>query len=121
MKFCSHCGKEILDEAVICPNCGCSVQYDNAGGGNANRQTAPQYTDSYSALSVAGLILAFFEPLVGLILSIMAHSDAKKTGSGKSLSLAKAGIIVSAVFLGIVAACLMIWIVFFILNIVIWF
>ena len=23
MKFCSHCGKEIMDEAVICLNCGC--------------------------------------------------------------------------------------------------
>lgn len=25
MKFCSKCGKEIMDEAVICPGCGCSV------------------------------------------------------------------------------------------------
>ena len=24
-KFCSHCGKELLDEAVICPGCGCKV------------------------------------------------------------------------------------------------
>lgn len=23
MKFCTHCGKELLDEAVICPGCGC--------------------------------------------------------------------------------------------------
>ncbi len=27
MKFCSHCGNEILDEAVICPNCGCRTNY----------------------------------------------------------------------------------------------
>ncbi len=26
MKFCSKCGKELVDEAVICPGCGCSVQ-----------------------------------------------------------------------------------------------
>lgn len=26
MKYCSHCGSEIFDEAVICPHCGCSVQ-----------------------------------------------------------------------------------------------
>ncbi len=26
MKYCSHCGKEIADEAVICINCGCSVK-----------------------------------------------------------------------------------------------
>ena len=25
MKFCSHCGKELLDEAVMCPGCGCMV------------------------------------------------------------------------------------------------
>ena len=25
MKFCAKCGKEIMDEAVICPNCGCEV------------------------------------------------------------------------------------------------
>lgn len=23
MKYCSHCGNELLDEAVICPKCGC--------------------------------------------------------------------------------------------------
>ena len=26
MKFCSACGKEIADEAVICPGCGCEVK-----------------------------------------------------------------------------------------------
>ncbi len=25
MKFCSKCGKELFDEAVICPNCGCAT------------------------------------------------------------------------------------------------
>lgn len=25
MKFCTHCGKELLEEAVICPGCGCAV------------------------------------------------------------------------------------------------
>lgn len=25
MKFCSKCGKELFDEAVICPGCGCPV------------------------------------------------------------------------------------------------
>jgi DNA-directed RNA polymerase subunit RPC12/RpoP len=26
MKYCSHCGKEILDEAAVCPYCGCLVK-----------------------------------------------------------------------------------------------
>lgn len=25
MKFCTHCGKEIMDETVVCPGCGCAV------------------------------------------------------------------------------------------------
>ena len=25
MKYCSKCGKELLDEAVVCPGCGCSM------------------------------------------------------------------------------------------------
>ena len=25
MKYCTHCGKEVLDEAVICPGCGCPL------------------------------------------------------------------------------------------------
>ena len=27
MKYCSKCGNELLDEAVICPKCGCSTGY----------------------------------------------------------------------------------------------
>lgn len=26
MKYCTHCGKEIMDEAVVCVNCGCPVE-----------------------------------------------------------------------------------------------
>lgn len=38
MKFCQKCGKEIVDEAVICPGCGCAVaritQKSIRSGGN---------------------------------------------------------------------------------------
>lgn len=26
MKYCSKCGKEIMEEAVVCPGCGCLVE-----------------------------------------------------------------------------------------------
>ena len=26
MKYCTHCGKELLDEAVVCPSCGCRAE-----------------------------------------------------------------------------------------------
>ena len=25
MKYCEKCGNQLLDEAVMCPNCGCAV------------------------------------------------------------------------------------------------
>lgn len=30
MKYCTHCGKELLDEAVICPHCGCRAESNNS-------------------------------------------------------------------------------------------
>lgn len=26
MKYCTHCGAQLADEAVICPSCGCSAE-----------------------------------------------------------------------------------------------
>lgn len=39
MKFCTKCGKEMVDEAVVCPSCGCSVETEKkeapaGNGGN---------------------------------------------------------------------------------------
>lgn len=118
MKYCIHCGKEVLDDAIICPGCGCSVQYGNGnpqqngfskGGGNG--QGSPSFNDSYSAVSILGLVFSFISPLIGLILSIVAHSDAQRTGSLKSQTISKAGIIISAVILGLIAFFIIFWII----------
>ena len=57
MKFCQHCGKEILDEAVICPGCGCSVQVTNS----------TQATEVDQSVSVGLVVLAVLIPLFGII------------------------------------------------------
>lgn len=31
MKFCQNCGKEVLDEAVICTNCNCAIDTNTVG------------------------------------------------------------------------------------------
>ena len=33
MKYCQKCGKEIAEEAVICPGCGCAIEQKNAENG----------------------------------------------------------------------------------------
>ena len=35
MKYCTHCGKELMDEAVICVGCGCAVDGHTKLGSSA--------------------------------------------------------------------------------------
>ena len=58
MKYCSRCGKEIMDEAVVCPNCGCAVNPRNS-----------EPDEPSTGLN----ILSFLIPIVGLILYIVYH------------------------------------------------
>ncbi len=43
MKYCTHCGNELLDEAVICMKCGCAA-------GAQKAQSAYLFADNNSAL-----------------------------------------------------------------------
>lgn len=57
MKFCQYCGKEVMDEAVICTGCGCSVQTTN--------NTQPTEVDE--SVSAGLIVLAVLVPLFGII------------------------------------------------------
>ena len=57
MKFCQHCGKELLDEAVVCPACGFSVQ------SNGDMQT----TEVDESVNVVFVILAVLFPIFGIV------------------------------------------------------
>ena len=91
MKYCTHCGEQLLDEAVVCPKCGC------AADGSFDRHT---HKKSWNTLSIIGFIISFFETIPGLVLSIIAYKQIQKSGE-QGLGLAKAGIIISSVSLGI--------------------
>ena len=90
MKFCSKCGHELVDEAVVCVNCGCSVA-------DPATPAAPAVAD---APNKGHAVLGFFIHLVGLILYLInkdtAPRKAKSAGKGALI-----GFIVSTV-LGIV-------------------
>ena len=67
MKFCSKCGKEILDEAIVCPNCGCAVVNPGLSQEIANDQ-----------ISVGLCVLAAFFPLFGIIYWPLKHKETPK-------------------------------------------
>ncbi|GHV82392.1 hypothetical protein AGMMS49991_09500 [Spirochaetia bacterium] len=87
MKYCSHCGSEVLDDAIVCVKCGCSVSNINQQAvGGINPNDAP---------SSGFAVLGFFFPLIGLILWIVWNNTsplkAKSTGKGALI-----GVITSA-------------------------
>ena len=84
LKYCGKCGKEIMDEAVVCPGCGCAVRGSNM-------------LKSDDAPSTGFAVLGFFIPIVGLILYLINKdsSPLKAKSAGKG---ALAGVITSIVF-----------------------
>lgn len=79
--YCKNCGKEISDQAFICPHCGA--------------QTAEAPKGKNNTLALIGFILAFIVPVAGLVCSIIGYKNAAGTG-GEGKGLATAGIVISA-------------------------
>ncbi|MBQ3094463.1 MAG: zinc ribbon domain-containing protein [Selenomonadales bacterium] len=73
MKYCSNCGKEIDDKAVVCIHCGVAVE----------TKTEPATSDSGGA---GWTLLGCCLPLVGLILFLVWNDkkpkNAKAAGMG---------------------------------------
>ena len=76
MKYCQKCGAELVDEAVVCPSCGCAqgktvTETDGGGFGWA--------------------LLGFCIPIVGLILWLVWRDNlplrAKSVGKGALVSV----------------------------------
>ena len=99
MKFCTKCGHELVDEAVVCTNCGCAT-------GNTNTAHPAAAAD---APSTGFSILGFFIPLVGLILYLVykdtAPLKAKSAGKGALIGFI-VGIVVGIIYAILIATVL---------------
>ena len=70
MKYCSRCGKELVDEAIICTGCGCACDPTmNAAFGNNVKEDKP---------SVGLCILAFLLPIFGVIYWAVKRGETPK-------------------------------------------
>ena len=70
MKFCEKCGKEIMDEAVICPGCGCTVQNQTMTTENNTENTAASKRSV--VLGIIGIVGGILLAIVGHVCSILA-------------------------------------------------
>ena len=53
MRFCSYCGKEVMDQSVICPHCGCQIEGSDVDRANPGL-----------------VVLSILIPLAGIIMAI---------------------------------------------------
>lgn len=65
MKFCSKCGNQLVDEAVVCPNCGCAVVESGA-------------TAAKDENRLVRFLLTFFLGWIGSL--IINHTSLKPVG-----------------------------------------
>lgn len=108
--FCQKCGKEIMDEAVICPGCGCMVK-------NAEKPVVAEITAENTGtpkktsmiLGIIGIVVAWLFALAGHVVSIigivLGIKEYKRSGKMTGLVLCIIGE-VCAIFSSIIGAAM---------------
>ena len=86
--FCTNCGKEINNQAVICPHCGVPTQNCNL------TQVYTRQNNDKNGIAIAGFVCSFFIPLLGWIFGGIGLSRANKR-NGKFKGFAISAIIIS--------------------------
>ncbi|MGN1051975.1 MAG: DUF4190 domain-containing protein [Candidatus Scatosoma sp.] len=99
--YCSKCGKEILDEAYMCPHCGTMVRDlpKEVAAGDGTARGGNGADNGYrktNAFAIAGFVCSFLFALLGLIFSIIAMKQCRERNE-EGYGLAKAGMIISIV------------------------
>ena len=95
MKYCSNCGAEIHEEAVICPKCGCAVpraRLKGTWGDVLGRIGLPigiiaLIFGILSLIPLAGLVFIVFDIIFGFTaLSFGIVGSIKAVGKGKCIT-----------------------------------
>ncbi len=92
MKFCQKCGKEIMEEAIVCPNCGCATETKSQPA----KVAVPKSAKNASIFGILSILL--LAPL-GIPAIILANKSKAETG-GVMCKQAKTGFIC-----GIIGLC----------------
>lgn len=120
--FCKNCGKEIDDNAIVCPNCGVATENMNKEAA-ATAEPAAKKVNVCAILSLVFSVLAFVGIWIfgwlfylgapaALALSIVGLVFSKKLNNGKGLAIAGLAITIFDVvffliFLFVIAALIL--------------
>ena len=75
MKYCSRCGKELLDDAIFCTNCGCAVD-----------PSIRFVRNEEDKVSVWFCVLAFLIPIFGLIYWAIKREETPKKANAVGIT-----------------------------------
>lgn len=102
-KICKSCGANIDSSFITCPHCkrvadtGSSIQ-------SSSYKAASYSTNSWA---IAGFILSFFSPLLGIIFSAIGWHKIDETGTGYLFSLF--GFIISIISISSIVVTIIYW------------
>ena len=104
MKYCSHCGQEIMDEAVICPHCGCAVEKEKVKAETINnsKETIRLIAKVFMIIGCISLGWTLI-PLIWMIPMTITYW--KACDQGKDVSVAFK--VCSLLFVNVIAGVLM--------------
>ena len=77
MKYCSKCGKELFDEAVLCPGCGCPVppvQPTYTAPAAAQSDLVPKLSEKTKTNGIIWLVVGILQLLAGVALMSTGES-----------------------------------------------
>lgn len=98
---CPKCNCDTLSENLYCYICNTKFVSTYSTQTGALRQTYTQPAPKTNGMAIAGFILSFFFPLLGLIFGCIGNSRAKQCRSGAGLSVAAILISVISIIINI--------------------
>ena len=108
MKYCTKCGTQIHDEAVVCTNCGCATGYYQAkslpsGSQNEGLKTATK------VLMIVGTVFTslygFFIPLAWCLPMTLSYFKKIKNGEPISIGFKVCSLLFVNTIAGILMLC----------------
>ena len=93
MKYCSKCGKEVNEDAVVCVNCGCAL--NGAQKSNAQKKlNAMSLVGFIVSLASIFITLVGIVPIAGIVFSSIGLKQLKANEDQKGKGFAVTGLVV---------------------------
>ena len=73
MKFCEKCGKELMDDAVVCTGCGCAVSKSAAVKKTESAAPAENESKASSPAASAGVVIGIIGIVAAWLLALLGY------------------------------------------------